>query len=89
VYLNICLIFNPIQNSLKPGDALSPLLSNFGLEYVTRKAQENQVELKLNGTYHLLVAWSQLPMAGIPLPLGSRIVPSLSYQLLTATAHTD
>jgi hypothetical protein len=33
----------PIQNGLKQGDALSPLLSNFVLEYAIRKVQENQV----------------------------------------------
>jgi hypothetical protein len=32
-----------------------PFLSNFALEYVTRKAQENQEELKLNGTHQLIV----------------------------------
>jgi hypothetical protein len=41
----------PIQNGLKQGDALSPMLYNFALEYAIKNVQENQVRLKSNGTH--------------------------------------
>jgi hypothetical protein len=45
----------PLQNGLKQGHALSPLLFNFALEYAIMKVQKYHMGLKLIGVHHFLV----------------------------------
>jgi len=42
------------MNGMKQGDALSPLLFNFALEYDIRRVQVRKDSLKLNSKHHLL-----------------------------------
>jgi hypothetical protein len=44
-----------VRNCLKKGDAISPLLFTFPLEYTIRRAEVNHDGLELNGTHRLLV----------------------------------
>jgi hypothetical protein len=54
----------PIKIDLKQGDALTPLLFNFALEYGIRTVRDNQVELKLNRTHQLLVYADDVNLLG-------------------------
>ena len=54
----------PIENGLKQGGALSPLLCNFALEYAIRKIQETKLGLDMNGTHQVLAYVDDVNLIG-------------------------
>jgi hypothetical protein len=53
-----------IKNVLKQGDALSPLIFNFSLDYAIKWVQANKVGLKLNGADFFLACADDLNILG-------------------------
>jgi len=53
-----------IRNGLKQGDALSPLLFNFALEYAIQKIKEDKKALILNGLNQLFVYVDDVDLIG-------------------------
>jgi hypothetical protein len=54
----------PIQNGLKQGDSLSPLMFTFVFDCTIRKVRENEEGLELNGTNQLLVCADGINLLG-------------------------
>jgi sorting nexin-29 len=63
VGMNLSEMF-PIRNGLKEGDALSPLLFNFVLEYAIKRVQAYKGGVTLNGTHQLLVYADDINILG-------------------------
>jgi hypothetical protein len=53
-----------MPKGLKQGDALSPLLFKFTIEYAIKKVLTNQAGLKLNGTHRLLAYADDVKLLG-------------------------
>jgi preprotein translocase subunit YajC len=53
-----------IQNGLRQGDALSPLLFNFALEYAISMVQKKQEGLKMNETHQFLAYADEVNILG-------------------------
>ena len=57
-------IRNYLSSSFPIDNGLSPLLSNFALEYAIRKAQEIRLGLSMNGTHQVLAYADDINLIG-------------------------
>ena len=53
-----------IENGLRQGEALSPLLFHFDLEYAIKKVQETDLGLHMNGTHQVLAYVDDVNLIG-------------------------
>ena len=53
-----------IEDFLKQGDALSPLLFNFALEYAIRKVQETNLGYDMNSSHQVLTYEDNVNLMG-------------------------
>jgi sorting nexin-29 len=74
----------PIRNGLKQGDALTPLLFNFALQYANKRVQINQDGLKLNCTHRLLVCADEVNILGESVHITDK-----NTALVVTTKETD
>ena len=54
----------PVENGLKQGDALSPLIFNFELEYAIKKVQKARFGLDMNYTHQILAYVGDVNLVG-------------------------
>jgi hypothetical protein len=71
----------PIRNGLKQGDAVSPLLFKFVLEYAIKRVQVNQDGWKLNGMCRLLAYANDVVILGGSVPTIKYITEDLGLLL--------
>jgi hypothetical protein len=55
----------PVKNVLKEGEASSPLLFYYALDFIIRRVQLDQDGLKLNGTNQLMVYSDKVNILGL------------------------
>ena len=54
----------PIENGLKHGDCLSPILFNFALEYAIRNVQETNLGLDMSDTHQVFAYADDVNLIG-------------------------